>query len=120
MKNQEKQLIELLRRRLSPEIVNKSIIFIDDQEFSKGSKVEFGKVSFSFSFDGFMVFVDLEPELNWTHDCLYFFISRDLSELKEVKANTPPYHGNEPDSYSVFLRYGSIPEDRSDFNPFRH
>lgn len=114
----KQRLIALLQKELSEDAIKKSIISIDYAIQPKGAETNIAKIHFTYPYDGFMVFVDLEPKLNWTHDCLYLFISADLSQLTRIKAETPPYYGDYPKTYSVVLRYGSIPEDEYDFNPF--
>ena len=102
-------LIELLQNVLSKDAIKQSMIFIDTKIHSKGTEVTYPKTNFTYPYDGFMVFVDLKPKLNWGHDCLYLF---------KVKSTLPPYQGDYPETYSLILRYGSKPNDEHDFNPF--
>ena len=111
-------LIELLQNVLSKDAIKQSMIFIDTKIHSEGTEVTYPKTNFTYPYDGFMVFVDLKPELNWGHDCLYLFIKSDLSQLTKVKSTLPPYQGDYPETYSLMLRYGSKPNDEHDFNPF--
>ena len=96
-------LIELLQNVLSKDAIKQSMIFIDTKIHSEGTEVTYPKTNFTYPYDGFMVFVDLKPKLNWG---------------TKVKSTLPPYQGDYPETYSLILRYGSKPNDEHDFNPF--
>ncbi len=115
---QAKKLITLLKKTLSPDVIDKSMIFVDSSPHKEGSEVMAGRESFTYPYDGFMVFVDLEPRANWSHDCLYLFVSSDLKNLTELRASFPPYFGEVPETYTVLLRYGNTPDDVRNFSPY--
>ncbi len=115
---EKEKIVTLVQNTILSETIDNSIIFIDTKVYNKGSTKKIGTSNFTFPYNGFMVFIDLEPKVNWSHPCLYLFIKTNLLEIIKIKESFPPYYGKYPDSYSVLLRYGSRPKDDRNFSPY--
>ncbi len=117
--DEKKRFIEIILKKLTEEEENESITYWDNKLLEKGDKIKIGFKEFVMPFQGFLVFVDLEPKANWGHRCLYFLIDSQSFEYKIVEGEFPPYLGKYPESYKVILRYGKTPPHDRDFSIHR-
>ena len=103
------EVYEVILKNLSNMEEENSIVYWDKNLLQKGDTVNIGKKIINMPFKGYMVFVDLEPKVNWGHPCLYFLMNSRTKELKVIKEEFPPYFGEYPESFKVIQRYGKKP-----------
>ena len=116
----ERDMLELLRRVLTPEQIERSIIYWDRTTLAAGARITAGMATIAMPFAGTMVFVDLAPRANWAHPCLYVLVDYETLATQVVPGSFPPREiASLPES--VFLRDGKRPaqEPRHDANGHR-
>jgi len=114
----QEHILKVVIEHLSSEEIAKSTICWDTRIRMKGEDLVIGPQKIPMPFDGYMIFVDLAPQANWAHPCLYLLLSRGIQEITRIKASFPPYWGEYPESYKVLLRYGERPPHDRYFTPF--
>ena len=57
-------------------------------------------------FDGFLLFVDLSPLLNWAHPCKYLLVGQEGQDVEVVRASFPPRGRGFPDRFEVIMKFG--------------
>ena len=74
----------------------------------RGADVAFGPVGHPMPFDGVVVFVDLQPEANWSHPARAVFIRADGGETHAFDVRFPP--GTAPGASFQILRTCTSPD----------
>lgn len=101
--------------RLKKEGTTASNLFIDERIINAGDKIIAGTDEIAVYQDTIMVFVDDDPEYNWSHPCRYFlYDALKGGFLKQVDAGFPPYMFDIPATYLPF--YKQVVHEDSDDN----
>jgi hypothetical protein len=112
------EILELVRRILTPEQIERSIIYWDKRVLPDGTPIKAGPQTFLMPYNGTVVFVDLSPTYNWAHPCLYIFIDSTAKKTHLMKASLPPFFGTPDEYYVILLRFGKIPPHERYFAVF--
>lgn len=56
-----------------------------------------------------VVFVDLEPMLNWGHRCRYLLVDRESGEVEIIEARLPPFLREERPTLRIVWRGPLVP-----------
>ena len=112
------EILELVRRLLTPEQIERSIIYWHKIVRSDGTPIKAGPQIFLMPYKGTVVFVDLAPTYNWAHPCLYIFIDSTAKKTQLMKASFPPFFGTPDENYVILLRFGEIPPHERYFAVF--
>lgn len=56
-----------------------------------------------------IVFIDLEPTLNWGHDSRYLLVNSETGELQSIDARFPPFLCGAPDTLRVIWKAEAVP-----------
>ena len=112
------EIMELVRRTLTPEQIERSLVYWYKKVFQKGEPIQVGPQAITMPFEGTIVFVDLAPRANWAHPCLYVLVDKEALTAKVIKASLPPNIDQSDESYVVILRFGQIPPHERYFNIF--
>jgi hypothetical protein len=118
MKIDKTRLLEIVRHTLSPEQLKKSLIFWDKRIHEEGETIRIGLQSVPMPFRGIMIFVDLAPDYNWAHPCLYLFFDCKAEKTQTIRASFPPAIPLDNENYVILLRFGDIPPDERYFFAF--
>lgn len=118
MNNLSHKILDIALENVPAELRDESIIFWNQTLFRKGDNIHAGQREHTFPFCGYHVFVDLMPQANWGHPVLHLFIDEYLENVKVIKDQFPPWFDDLPESVVVLYRYGSIPKDKRDPDPF--
>lgn len=112
------EILELVRRLLAPEQIERSIIYWDKRLLPDGTSIKAGPQTFLLPYKGMVVFVDLAPTYNWAHPCLYIFIDSTAKKTQLMKASFPPFFGAPDEDYVILLRFGEVPPHERYFAVF--
>ncbi|MFC0181560.1 hypothetical protein SAMN04515674_104180 [Pseudarcicella hirudinis] len=111
------KVLEKIKGNLSPEEIKKAMIFWQPEKLSAGQMIQLGNFSSKMPFNGTVAFIDLEPTANWGHACKYFLIDENIEKIQKIDAQFPPFADNNT-NFLLLSRYGVIPSDEKNFNPF--
>jgi hypothetical protein len=111
-------ILEILYKTLSQKQIETSIIYWDKKVIKKGDEIRIGPKAISMPFDGVMIFVDLAPQYNWAHPCLYLIVNVEDLHTDVIEASFPPYSDEFPETVIVVLRYGKKPPNDRYFQAF--
>jgi hypothetical protein len=111
-------LLQIVDQALTREQIEGSLIYWDRRPVHTGELIRAGPRSIAMPFDGTVVFVDLAPQANWAHPCLYLLVKADDLTSQVVEASFPPSWPASPETLIVLLKYGKQPADERDFHVF--
>jgi hypothetical protein len=115
----KEEILGIARSALSPQEVERSLIYWNARKLRKGEEVLSGPSALTMPFEGTVVFVDLAPRFNWAHPCLYLFINEGAHQARVVRSSFPPSMDRDGDRWVVLLQFGNNPEDEHDSNVLR-
>lgn len=118
MNSLSEKIIDILSNNIQQELLYESIVFWDQNLLQKGDIVKAGYQEYKIPFRGYHIFVDLMPKANWGHPVLHLFIDDNIKYLKIIKDQFPPWFGELPESVIVLYRYGKLPKDVRNPDPF--
>jgi hypothetical protein len=111
-------LVSVVGGVLSRQQIERSLVFWNKRIVREGEEIRAGLQVFSMPFDGAVVFVDLAPQANWAHPCVFILVSCKTLEAKTVESSFPPLMDKIGESWAVLLRFGKKPADENDFSAF--
>lgn len=114
----DREILELVRRTLTPEQTERSLVYWDKRVRPAGARIQLGPETFPMPFEGTIVFVDLAPRANWAHPCLYILVETRTLATKVLEASLPPNMDESPETLIILLRYGQKPPHDRCFNAF--
>lgn len=97
----EDNIRAIARQYTEPEHQAEGLIHWDTKPRAHGDPVLVGRSEQLMPFDGYYVFIDLQPEANWGHAARCLLISSDGIEVRTRDVQFPPHLGFYPDSYST-------------------
>ena len=106
----EEYILDKVRDHLGPAQLETVIVYLDQDLKHTGEQVSFGNVNVTLPWEGYIVFVDLDPKANWGHACSYFVIGQDSHEFLEIAAEMPPFLKAEASSFNLLNRGQLAPE----------
>jgi hypothetical protein len=91
------------------------IVYLASEPITGGTRLTFPRITLEMPWDGFLVFVDLDPMANWTHACRYMCIRRETGEVTTVDARVPPFGARTEPSlhWRELYRASDVPADVS-------
>jgi hypothetical protein len=99
MREDDKALMELVRRNLSPQDTENFRVYYDTEVKNEGDPVRIGLREVPMPFRGVRVFVDLMPNANWGHRVAYLLASPDLKHCVRYEEQFPPFGADVPDEW---------------------
>ncbi len=112
------QILQIVKDYIKPEDLQRSMVFWDQKIRKRGEQLQIGPKTYTMPFDGTILFVDLEPRLNWAHPTEYLLVNNHGQNVEAIESSYPLYQGEYPDTYILLLKYGVKPADDRDFSPF--
>ena len=106
MNKVKKIVLELI----SESFRTKSVFYIDEAIYPKGTEFAVGKNRCRMDSDTIMVFVDEEPGKNWGHSCRYLFFNVNSGEVSEIPEQFPPSLTKIPETFKVIWKPDEVPD----------
>ncbi len=95
----EQRILDKLRDRLGTDRLEHVIVYLDSELKHAGARFSVTNSVIDLPWDGHIVFVDLEPKVNWGHACAYLAIRLNGDEVIELTAQMPPFLKAEPQPF---------------------
>jgi hypothetical protein len=106
----EQHILDTVRGIIGAERLDQSIVYLSYQPVRAGTQMQVGDVSMNVPWAAHLVFIDLEPGLNWGHECLYVAIGPRAGQALEVHGRIPPFLKPGPLTFRALWRGTGAPE----------
>jgi hypothetical protein len=103
-----KEILTLVSKHISEDQIKMSIIYLNKEILKAKTQIRIGNVYKTMPFDGYRIFIDLEPKANWSHSALYLLTDIQMQQTEVFKSNSPPWE-ELPMEEVVLFRYGKPP-----------
>jgi hypothetical protein len=103
------QISESALANLSAEERKSSVVYLDKRVLPKGAIAEIDRKGIRMSRPAVIVFIDLQPEANWGHDCRYLLIDSETGKLRSINGRFPPFLGGVSDTLKVIWKGKAVP-----------
>lgn len=103
------EMADLVRRILPKERLAGSAIYWYKRLIPQGAPVRAGRETYTMPFDGTLVFIDLAPNANWAHPCVYILVNVATLATQVIDSSFPPDFGPTGDDQGVVLQAGPEP-----------
>jgi hypothetical protein len=91
MSDLERRVLGQVREAIGAARLEGAIVYLDAVRRHAGERVTIGDVTIELPWDAHVAFVDLEPRVNWGHDCAYLAVRLDGPEVIQAAAQMPPF-----------------------------
>jgi hypothetical protein len=109
------EILDIVRTALSSGRLKASSVYWYKKELRAGDTAVSIPGMRAMPFDGTLVFVDLAPNANWAHPCLYLLIESKTLAVKVVEASLPPAIDQYDENFVVIKRFNApMSEGRAD------
>lgn len=102
------EILTLVSKYISEKKIKISIIYLNKEILKAKTQIRIGTVYKEMPFDGYRIFIDLEPKANWSHPALYLLTDIQMQQTEVFKSEFPPWE-ELPIGEVVLLRYGKPP-----------
>jgi hypothetical protein len=85
------RLLDRIRTRLGAKRLAGAIVYVMPKPRPGGEPLAVGDVVINIPWSHWLAFVDLEPQANWGHSCIYIGLRVDDETLAEYPAHMPPF-----------------------------
>ena len=109
------EILELVRRALTPDQIERSLVYWYKRVLKEGEAIKIGPQISGMPFDGMIVFVDLAPRVNWAHPCLYLLVDIKTLNIKVIEASLPPSIDPTDEKNVALLNFGQSPPHERNF-----
>lgn len=96
----DQQLLSTLREHVAEALCADCEVFWDRTAKAQGTAILAGRTRYEMPFEGYYVFVDLQPQANWGHPVLHVFVNSDASEVQTIRGDFPPAGIDDPGTYA--------------------
>jgi hypothetical protein len=103
------QISEWVLANLSAEERESSVVYLDKRVLPAGTVVRVDGEEISLPWSAVIVFIDLQPEANWAHDCRYLLVNAETGELRSIEARFPPFLRGASDTLRVVWKGEAVP-----------
>ncbi len=110
MTDAEGRILERVRAGIGAELMDGAIVYLAVAPLPAGGRVTLGGVDITPPWPARLAFVDLEPGVNWGHDCRYLLIREDAAETQSFPATMPPFLKPGGPGFRVLWRGPGAPE----------
>ncbi len=98
----EQRILEIVNKNLKDSEKAKAIIYWNKDMLSAGQTVKMGRKKVQMPFNGYMIYVDLEPQANWGHPVLYLLINPEKDvDHQVIKGEFPPFTDSKPKNFKI-------------------
>jgi hypothetical protein len=104
------QIASLVISTLTAGEKRSSVVYLDDQSLPAGAELKVDGQNVDVPWAAVVAFVDLQPEMNWGHDCRYVLVGLETGELKVINAHLPPFLRGVSDTLRVIWQGDEVPE----------
>lgn len=105
----EQRILKAVLDSLNANELSNAIAYLNWEPFQAGDRVLVGDVTFNLTWEAHVVFVDLEPGVNWGHECCYLIVRRDSKEVIRIAARMPPFLKNKLPGFRLLWRGHQAP-----------
>ncbi|MDD1620349.1 MAG: hypothetical protein LUQ11_02625 [Methylococcaceae bacterium] len=106
----DQHILNKVRDRLGADRLETAIVYMDSEPKRAGERVSVTDNVIDMPWDGYIVFIDLEPKANWGHACEYLAIRLNGDEVIELAAQMPPFLKAETSAFRLLWRGPLAPE----------
>ncbi len=110
MTDLDQRILGIVRSSLGDARLANAIIYIDQRQIEAGVRAQIGDALIEVPWDARIAFVDLEPGVNWGHECCYLAIRRDSDEVIKFTAQMPPFLKAGTSTFRLLWRGPLAPE----------
>lgn len=82
------ELMSVLVRVAGNDTLGDAVVYVCQIILQPGHPYQFARHSIKVSKPSVLLFIDLKPEANWGHECLY--LTYDGKDVNKIRANFPP------------------------------
>ncbi len=104
------QIVRYALDSLSDHEKEQSTVYLDQRIISPNEPLQIEKKTLRMPYSVGVLFVDLEPELNWGHRCLYLLVNLETGEVESIKATHPPFLKGPSPTLRLVWKGKSVPE----------
>jgi hypothetical protein len=104
------QIAERAIATLVPSEKDTSVVYLDSAEVQAGASVPVGRETVEAPWDAYVAFVDLEPPVNWGHQCRYLLVSRRTGDVQSFDASFPPFLKGPAKTLRVVWKGSRVPD----------
>ena len=104
------RVLDIARSSLDPDRMANSIIYLDWNPINAGEEMHIGDDVITIPWDAYVAFVDLEPGVNWGHECRYLIIRLNDDEFIQKAARMPPFLKSEETTFRFLWRGPHAPK----------
>ena len=103
------EVVQRALTTLSAEERDTAAVYLDERAVPAGEELTIDGRTLHRERELVVVFVDLEPMLNWGHRCRYLLVDREGGEVEAVEALVPTFFREERPTLRVVWRGPSVP-----------
>ena len=85
-------------------------VYLDERPLMTGEVIETGAKPVKAGEASHLIFIDLVPQANWGHPCLYILIGADGKELARQDGTMPPFLRGAAKSLVVIWQGAAVPD----------
>lgn len=103
------QISEIVLANISAKERESCVVYLDEQVLDAGTVLEIDGREIHMPWPTVTAFIDLEPTVNWGHDCRYLLVNSETGELQSIDARFPPFLRGAPDTVRVIWKAETVP-----------
>lgn len=101
---EEAKAVELVLSSLAQEERSAAIAYLATPPVTGGSSLELPRLTIHVPRPAWLAFIDREPDFDWGHDCRYLLIDDETGNVRDWRAQFPPFRPESPWSWRVVYR----------------
>ena len=110
MTEKQERIFAQVRNNVGIDRLVDAIVYLSADSVLGGEQRKFGDTLINVPWDAELVFIDLEPGVNWGHECCYLVIRRNTDEVIRVEARMPPFLKDGASTFQLLWRGDLAPE----------
>ena len=86
------------------------VVYLDERLVPAGAGISVNGGEVRVPWPAVMLFVDLEPTVNWGHACRYVLLGAEPGEVQAVGARFPPFLQGMPETMHILWKGEDVPD----------
>jgi hypothetical protein len=95
------EILKIVEKNLTDNEKGKAVIYWNMNLLDAGQTIKIGRKKLAMPFEGYLVFIDLEPQANWGHPAVYLLIDAETHKTQKVQEEYPPFSGDPPQNFKL-------------------
>lgn len=87
-----------------------SVIYLDERILPAGAELEIDYKKTRLDSPAAVGFIDLQPEMNWGHECRYVLVDPESGTSRTIDAHFPPFLRGTPPTLRVLWKGEHVPD----------